>query len=66
VGFFFGLMATFLSMQYYNRDQPALLYILPAMLIVYLVAAFGRLEFVKMLFYDEDKMTSIEEKAAEK
>jgi hypothetical protein len=47
-------MATFAAMQILKSPQPALLYILPAMLICYLIGSFGRKELIKMVSYDED------------
>ena len=50
VGLFFRIMAMAVT----HLPQPALLYILPAMTILYLTAAFIRRETVEMMWYDED------------
>ncbi|CDW78781.1 signal peptide peptidase [Stylonychia lemnae] len=55
IGFFIGLAMTYSAMQLLKTAQPALLYILPAQLGIYLLASFGRKEFLKMIAYDEDK-----------
>ena len=38
-----------------ERPQPALIYILPAILVFYIGAAFLKKETIKMVLYDEDK-----------
>lgn len=48
------MAATYSALSITHRPQPALLYILPCMLIIYLTAAFLRREFLKMVNYDED------------
>lgn len=58
IGYFIGLAATFCALHLMQSSQPALLYILPAMLFTYLFAAFGKKEFVKMIKYDEDEELS--------
>ena len=52
--FFIGLAVTYAAMQILQIPQPALLYILPAQVLVYLAASFGRKEFLKMINYEED------------
>jgi minor histocompatibility antigen H13 len=54
IGFVLGLVCTYSAMIVTGHAQPALLYILPSMAIVYLVSSFLRNEFVKMLSYNED------------
>ena len=58
-GYALGLLITFMSMHYFGTAQPALLYILPTMILVYLFGAFGRKEFIKMIMYDEDANDTI-------
>jgi len=57
---------TFMVMHYTERDQPALLYILPCQVFVYLLAAFGRMEFVKMIKYDEEQAENVVEGTTKK
>ena len=54
VGYAVGLLGTFAAMAALKTAQPALLYILPSMLIFYLMGAFGKKELIKMVTYDED------------
>lgn len=55
VGFCFGMIATIIALNVTKDPQPALLYILPVMIIFYLGAAFLKREFKQMLQYDEDE-----------
>lgn len=55
LGFCFGMIATIIALNVTKDPQPALLYILPVMVIFYLGAAFLKKEFLKMIFYDEDE-----------
>lgn len=48
-GFFVGLAVTYSAMTILQSPQPALLYILPSMLVIYFAGAFGRKEFFKMI-----------------
>jgi minor histocompatibility antigen H13 len=54
IGYFLGMTVTYGALSVYQTAQPALLYILPTMLIVYLGAAYIKREFIKMISYDED------------
>lgn len=54
-GYFIGMACTYAAMNHFSSPQPALLYILPAQLVIYVLGAFGRKETLKMLNYDEDK-----------
>jgi minor histocompatibility antigen H13 len=54
IGYIVGIAATFMVMISFQTAQPALLYILPTQLCMYLLAAFLRRDFSKMLHYDED------------
>lgn len=54
VGYFLGLLLTVAALIITQNSQPALLYILPSQIVIYLMAAFGRKEFIKMIKYDED------------
>jgi len=58
VGYVFGFILTIAAMSILKTPQPALLYILPSMLLCYLLGAFGRKELVKMAGYDEDSELS--------
>ena len=55
IGYNLGMFATYLAMSATLKPQPALLYICPTMLAVYLGGAFLRREALKMLSYDEDE-----------
>jgi hypothetical protein len=48
------MTVTYGALSLYQTAQPALLYVLPTMLVVYLGAAYIRREFKKMISYDED------------
>lgn len=52
--YFIGLVATYGALSVYKTAQPALLYILPCQLIIYLASAFIRRELSRMITYDED------------
>ena len=54
IGYIVGLAITYMALTAFQTAQPALLYILPTQLAMYLLAAFIRRDFWRMLNYDED------------
>ena len=58
VSFSFGMVVTIIALNITSNPQPALLYILPAMVLFYIGAAFLKKETIKMIFYDEDEEIS--------
>jgi hypothetical protein len=48
------MFATIFVMNYTQNPQPALLYILPVMIVTFLGGGFMRREAIKMAFYNED------------
>lgn len=58
IGYNFGLIGSAVALFHTKKPQPALLYICPVMVIVYLCAAFLKHETLQMLCYDEDEELS--------
>jgi minor histocompatibility antigen H13 len=54
IGYILGMIATYSALTIFQTAQPALLYILPCQIVIYLLAAFLRKELTKMIHYDED------------
>jgi len=56
IGFNLGMFVTVFVMNYTKNPQPALLYILPVMMVSYLGGGFMRKETIKMAFYNEEDL----------
>lgn len=56
-----GFIVTTLAMSLTGKPQPALLYLLPTMVVFYLGAAFIRKETIRMIKYDEDREIALVE-----
>lgn len=54
IGYLLGMVATYSALNILKQAQPALLYILPSMTVVYILSAYFKRETIKMFFYDED------------
>lgn len=54
IGYNIGITVTMAAMHISGTAQPALLYILPTMVVIYIGGAWVRKETLKMLKYDED------------
>lgn len=69
IGYFVGLLATFVVMHVFSHGQPALLYLVPALLISAAVYSISRGEFMKLWNYhdpvDETEEESSEEESSE-
>jgi minor histocompatibility antigen H13 len=65
VGYFYGIIETFLAMFIFEHPQPALLFLVPMCTIPVLIRAFFRGEFLKFVEYDTE-LKVIEEQSGEK